>query len=146
MTKPTFPQPMLEAYRRNVEGHLERCSIEKALHYRKSIFSCMNCQNWVTPYATTPPQFMHNVHNPGCNKTRRTAEPQQAKSGRRRISNYPTEKIRVSCERCGLKKQYDREAMIKVGGDRTLVNLLDQIVERDGCGGSVHCLALYSDV
>ena len=135
---------MKEAYRRNVEGHLERCSIEKALRYRKSIFYCVNCGQWVIPYDSDPPEFKHNVHNPGCNKARKRTEPQQ--SGRRRISDYPNEKIHFSCQKCGRTRQYDRDAMIQKGGDRTLAQLLDQVIDRMDCTYGVYCEIAYSNL
>jgi len=49
------------------------------------------------------------------------------------LSEFPSDKIVVTCDKCGLRKQYDREAMLYAGGDRTLAHLLDEIVERVGC-------------
>ncbi|AWC23698.1 hypothetical protein ASC75_08085 [Aminobacter sp. DSM 101952] len=49
------------------------------------------------------------------------------------LSEYPSEKVIVSCEKCGMWKQYDRDAMVRAGGDRTLAHLLDDIVARAGC-------------
>ncbi|MCO6050815.1 hypothetical protein NGM99_13610 [Mesorhizobium sp. RP14(2022)] len=49
------------------------------------------------------------------------------------ISDYPEPKIKVSCEKCGRRAQYDRDAMIKAGGDRRLLDLLDAIQERLKC-------------
>ncbi|CAI2934991.1 hypothetical protein [Aminobacter niigataensis] len=49
------------------------------------------------------------------------------------LSEFPSEKVIVSCEKCGMWKQYDRDAMVRAGGDRTLAHLLDDIVARIGC-------------
>lgn len=39
----------------------------------------------------------------------------------------------VSCDKCGMRKQYDRDAVLRACGDRTLAHLLDEIVARSGC-------------
>jgi len=49
------------------------------------------------------------------------------------LSEFPSDKIIVSCDKCGMRKQYDRDAMVRAGGDRTLALLLDAIVARIGC-------------
>ncbi|AWC22044.1 hypothetical protein CO731_01500 [Aminobacter sp. MSH1] len=49
------------------------------------------------------------------------------------LSEYPSDKVIISCEKCGMRKQYDRDAMVRTGGDRTLAHLLDEIVARVGC-------------
>ena len=49
------------------------------------------------------------------------------------LSEFPSDKVVISCDKCGLLKQYDRDAMLHAGGDRTLAHLLDEIVERVGC-------------
>lgn len=49
------------------------------------------------------------------------------------LSEFPSDKVIISCEKCGLRKQYDRDAMLHAGGDRTLAHLLDEIVERVQC-------------
>lgn len=49
------------------------------------------------------------------------------------LSEYLSDKVIVSCEKCGIWKQYDRDAMVRTGGDRTLAHLLDEIVARAGC-------------
>ena len=49
------------------------------------------------------------------------------------LSEFPSEKVIISCEKCGMWKQYDRDAMVRTGGDRTLAHLLDEIVARVGC-------------
>ncbi|GAA2857933.1 hypothetical protein GCM10010837_05370 [Aminobacter niigataensis] len=50
-----------------------------------------------------------------------------------KLSEFPSDKVIVSCEKCGMRKQYDRETMVRTGGDRTLAHLLDEIVARVGC-------------
>ncbi|CAI2932459.1 conserved protein of unknown function [Aminobacter niigataensis] len=49
------------------------------------------------------------------------------------LTEFPSDKVIVSCEKCGLRRQYDRDAMVRTGGDRTLAHLLDEIVARVGC-------------
>ena len=49
------------------------------------------------------------------------------------LSEFPSDKVIIACEKCGLRKQYDRHAMLRTGGDRTLAHLLDEIVARVGC-------------
>lgn len=49
------------------------------------------------------------------------------------LSEFPSDKVIISCEKCGMRKQYDRDAMLRAGGDRTLAHLLDEIVARVGC-------------
>lgn len=49
------------------------------------------------------------------------------------LSEFPSDKVIVSCDKCGLRKQYDKDAMLLAGGDRTLALLLDEIVARVGC-------------
>ncbi|GLS30820.1 hypothetical protein SAMN04488498_12957 [Mesorhizobium albiziae] len=49
------------------------------------------------------------------------------------LSDYPGDKILVGCIRCGMRRQYDKAAMLKAGDDRTLAMLLDEIVRRSGC-------------
>ena len=43
----------------------------------------------------------------------------------RPLSGSPARKILVECTKCGLLVQYDRDAMLAAGGDRTLGELLD---------------------
>ena len=43
------------------------------------------------------------------------------------LSSYPADKIVASCDRCGLRKRFDKAAMLKTGGDRPLGLLLDDI-------------------
>ncbi|WP_131922186.1 hypothetical protein [Aminobacter aminovorans] len=49
------------------------------------------------------------------------------------LSEFPSDKVIVSCDKCGMRKQYDRDAMVRAGGDRTLTHLLDEIIARIGC-------------
>ena len=49
------------------------------------------------------------------------------------ISSYPADKIVVSCDKCGLRKRFDKAAMLKTGGDRPLGLLLDDIAIRANC-------------
>lgn len=58
------------------------------------------------------------------------------------LSEFPSNKVVVSCEKCGMRKQYDRHAMVRVGGDRTLAHLLDEIVARAGCT-RINTLSIY---
>ncbi len=58
------------------------------------------------------------------------------------LSEFPSDKIIISCEKCGLRKQYDRDAMLHAGGDRTLARLLEEIVARIGCP-KVNTLSIY---
>lgn len=68
------------------------------------------------------------------------------------LSEYPSDKVIVSCEKCGMWKQYDRDAMVRTGGDRTLAYLLDEIVARAGCTKNQNlsvydrCGAKYEDL
>lgn len=67
-------------------------------------------------------------------------------------SEWPSHKIVVSCEKCGLRRQYDRIDMLRAGGDLTLAHLLDYIVERAGCTKSKNlstydrCGATYEEL
>ena len=49
------------------------------------------------------------------------------------LSSYPAHKILASCDKCGLRKQFDKSAMLKAGGDRPLGLLLDDIAVRANC-------------
>ena len=49
------------------------------------------------------------------------------------LSTFPAHKVRVACDKCKLSVQYDRDAMLAAGGDRTLASLLDAIARRHGC-------------
>ena len=49
------------------------------------------------------------------------------------LSSYPAEKVVVSCDKCGLRKRFDKTAMLKAGGDRPLGLLLDDIATRSNC-------------
>ncbi|CAI2931906.1 conserved protein of unknown function [Aminobacter niigataensis] len=69
------------------------------------------------------------------------------------LSEFRSDKVIVSCEKCGMRKhQYDRDAMMRTGGDYTLAHLLDEIVARVGCpkanGLSVYerCGAKYEEL
>jgi hypothetical protein len=48
------------------------------------------------------------------------------------LSQYPAQKVRVGCGRCGVSAKYDRDELIAAGGDRTLPLLLRQIAQRKG--------------
>ncbi|MBA8906455.1 hypothetical protein [Aminobacter ciceronei] len=41
-----------------------------------------------------------------------------------------------------MRKQFDRDAMVRAGGDRTLAHLLDEIVARAGCT-KINTLSVY---
>ncbi len=69
------------------------------------------------------------------------------------LSSYPADKIVVSCAKCGMRKQYDKAAMLKAGGDRKLTYLLDDIARRSGCtkleqGADIYdrCGAIYPEL
>lgn len=49
------------------------------------------------------------------------------------LSSYPAEKVVVTCTKCGLRKRYDKAAMLAAGGDRPLTILLEEIAKRGGC-------------
>jgi len=50
-----------------------------------------------------------------------------------RLKDYPAAKIIVSCGKCALRVQYDKQAMLRAGGDRPLTHLHDDIRRRHGC-------------
>ena len=50
--------------------------------------------------------------------------------GARRLSSHPYRKILVTCARCNLRVQYDRDGLLMAGGDRGLTDLLTQVAER----------------
>jgi hypothetical protein len=49
------------------------------------------------------------------------------------LSSYPCDKIVVACDKCGLRKRFDKAGMLKAGGDRPLGLLLDEIAIRANC-------------
>lgn len=49
------------------------------------------------------------------------------------LSSYPSDKIVVACKKCGMRKQFDKAAMLRAGGDRPLTLLLDEVARRSGC-------------
>ena len=49
------------------------------------------------------------------------------------LSSYPADKVVAACDKCGLRKQFDRAAMLRAGGDRPLGLLLDEIARRGNC-------------
>ena len=53
--------------------------------------------------------------------------------GARRLSSYPYRKILLTCARCNLRVQYDRDALLMAGGDRGIPDFLTQVAERNGC-------------
>jgi hypothetical protein len=68
------------------------------------------------------------------------------------LSTYPADKIIVTCSRCGLRKQYDKAAML-AHGERRLTDLLAEIARRGGCtrrDGHVaygnECRAVYANI
>lgn len=49
------------------------------------------------------------------------------------LSSYPATKVMVHCDVCGMRVQYDKQAMLAKGGDRRLLDLLDEIRQRKAC-------------
>ena len=68
------------------------------------------------------------------------------------LSSYPEAKIIVACDKCGMRAQYDKAAMLAAGGDRPLTILLKEIARRKGCTklDSPHaydqCRAMYANI
>ncbi len=55
-------------------------------------------------------------------------------SGARRLITYENQKMAVGCDRCGLYRRYDANAMIaKLGRDVVLPDLLGKIARAEGC-------------
>lgn len=55
-------------------------------------------------------------------------------SGARRLQIYRNQKISVTCDRCGMARRYDGNAMLaKVGSDFLLPELLTRIAIAEGC-------------
>ncbi len=54
--------------------------------------------------------------------------------GARRLIVYRNQKIVVACERCGMSRRYDGNAMIaKLGPDALLPDLVRRIAKAEGC-------------
>lgn len=54
--------------------------------------------------------------------------------GARRLITYQNQKVAVACERCGMSRRYDGNAMIaKLGPDAVLPDLLRRIAHAEGC-------------
>lgn len=54
--------------------------------------------------------------------------------GARRLISYQNQKIVVACERCGMSRRYDGNAMIaKLGPDAVLPDLVRRIAKAEGC-------------
>lgn len=54
--------------------------------------------------------------------------------GARRLIVYRNQKMAVACDRCGLSRRYDGNAMIeKLGPDTVLPDLLKRIAKAEGC-------------
>jgi hypothetical protein len=49
------------------------------------------------------------------------------------LSSYPEAKVIVACDKCGMRAQFDKAAMLAAGGDRPLTILLKEIAQRKGC-------------
>lgn len=49
------------------------------------------------------------------------------------LKQYPCPKVEVACALCGRKGRYDRDDMLRAGGDRRLTDLLDGIARRWEC-------------
>lgn len=54
-------------------------------------------------------------------------------SGALMLSDHPHEKLRVFCEKCGRRAQYDKQAMLEAGGDRKMPDLRVDITKQLGC-------------
>jgi RNase P subunit RPR2 len=55
-------------------------------------------------------------------------------SGARRLHEFRNQKIRVICDRCGMSRRYDGNAMLAtVGSDFLLPELLTRIAIAEGC-------------
>ena len=117
---------MLVANRFSGSGQWVETTIQEALHKRNAIYRCLKCNRVVVPHGQDGlPQFKHNTKSPICSKGYRKPES---------LSNYPSPKILVACDKCGWRVQYDRKAMLRVGGgDRPLYSLLNEIARRQGC-------------
>lgn len=49
------------------------------------------------------------------------------------LKHYPSPKVEVACALCGRKGRYDRDDLLRAGGDRKLSDLLDAIARRWEC-------------
>ncbi|MGN6773179.1 MAG: hypothetical protein ACTHJQ_25520 [Rhizobiaceae bacterium] len=49
------------------------------------------------------------------------------------LSEYPADKLILTCDKCGLLVQYDKAQMLAVGGDRKLPALREDIARKKGC-------------
>lgn len=69
------------------------------------------------------------------------------------LSDYPAPKLIMSCELCGWRVQYDKQAMLDAGGDRSLPELKRDIANRHHCkqpgidpmDAWKHCKASYEN-
>jgi hypothetical protein len=49
------------------------------------------------------------------------------------ISDLPMAKIGVECDRCGMRRRYDKAALIARIGDQNLPDLLPKLARAEGC-------------
>lgn len=49
------------------------------------------------------------------------------------ISDLPMLKIGVDCDRCGMRRRYDKAALIARIGDQNLPDLLPKLAKAEGC-------------
>jgi hypothetical protein len=49
------------------------------------------------------------------------------------ISDLPMAKIGVECDRCQMRKRYDKAALIARSGDQNLPDLLPKLAKAEGC-------------
>lgn len=55
-------------------------------------------------------------------------------SGARRLQIYRNQKISVTCDRCGMSRRYDGNAMLaKLGPDFVMPELLNRLAAAEGC-------------
>lgn len=52
-----------------------------------------------------------------------------------RLSQYPAEKVELSCAKCAIRVRYDRDACLAAGGDRDSRDFLNSVAQRHGCKG-----------
>ncbi|MFC6487382.1 hypothetical protein [Nitratireductor sp. GCM10026969] len=50
-----------------------------------------------------------------------------------RLSEYPFRKVYLHCPKCGIEAQYDRDELIRAGGDRELLDFRLEVARRKGC-------------
>ena len=60
-------------------------------------------------------------------------QPPRRPQGVPRLSDHRGGKIAVTCEKCGLRRRYDANAMLERIGDRQMPLLLIEIAQAEGC-------------